>query len=168
MSARVPFFDFKTGISRCFYYRVMNIKVFNIRLAKEFCQDDQAKMNAFLDSVEVKLTSTNFVTTASKDYWSAVVFYVPKATPKSKPESKPSEEELSFEETKIFNALRVWRNDLAQKLDWSSFRICHNSHLIAVAKFNPQNLVELEQVSGFGKTRTEKYGEDILAVLNAL
>jgi ribonuclease D len=146
----------------------MNIKVFNIRLAKQFCQDDQTKMNDFLDSVEVKLTSTNFVTTGSADYWSAVVFYVPKATVKSKTENKIPEEDLSPQETKIFNALRLWRNDLAQKLDWSSFRICHNSHLIAVAKSNPHTLEDLEQVTGFGKARTEKYGDAILAVLNAL
>ena len=146
----------------------MNIKVFNIRLAKEFCQEDQDKMNAFLDRVEVQLTSANFVTTGSKDYWSVVVFHSQKISGKSKLESKPTEEALSQEQSKVFNALRLWRNDLAQKLDWSSFRICHNSHLIAVAKSNPQTLAELEQVSGFGKNRTERYGEDILAVLNAL
>lgn len=53
----------------------MNIRVFNIRLSKEFCIVDQNRMNEFLDSVEVKLTSTNFVTTGTTDYWSAVVFY---------------------------------------------------------------------------------------------
>jgi superfamily II DNA helicase RecQ len=146
----------------------MNIKVFNIRLAKEFCQDDQAKMNTFLDSVEVKLTSTNFVTTNSADYWSAVVFYSPKEKEKDILVSKPALEHLSPQETRIFNALRVWRNDLAQKLDWSSFRICHNAHLLALAQSNPKTLEDIEQVSGFGKARTEKYGDDILAVLNAL
>lgn len=146
----------------------MNIKVFNIRLAKEFFQEDQAKMNAFLDSVEVKLASSNFVTTGSVDFWSAVVFYLPKTAKSTKSENKISEEELSPQESKIFNALRQWRNDLAQKFEWSAFRICHNSHLIAVAKSNPQTLEELVQVQGFGKARTEKYGEDILAVLNAL
>jgi superfamily II DNA helicase RecQ len=146
----------------------MNIKVFNIRLAKEFFQEDQAKMNAFLDSVEVKLASANFVTTGSVDFWSATVFYLPKTAKIAKSENKNSEEELSIQERKIFNALRQWRNELAQQLDWSAFRICHNSHLIAVAQSNPQTLEELEQVSGFGKARTEKYGEDILAVLNAL
>ena len=146
----------------------MNIKVFNIRLAKEFCQEDQAKMNAFLDSVEVKLTSSNFVTTGTLDYWSAVVFYTSKTVKKEKSETKFSEEDLSPNESKIFNALRHWRNDLAQKLDWSSFRICHNSHLISIAKANPQSVEDLEKVTAFGKTRTEKYGEDVLAVLNAL
>jgi superfamily II DNA helicase RecQ len=147
---------------------MMNIKVFNIRLAKEFCQVDQDKMNVFLDAVEVKLTSTNFVTTGNKDFWSAVVFYLPKTGKKENATIKFSEDDLLQEERNIYNALRHWRNDLAEKLEWSSFRICHNSHLIAVAKNNPQTLQDLEKVPRFGKARTEKYGEDILTVLNAL
>ena len=123
-------------------------------------------MNEFLDTVEVKLTSTNFVTTGTLDYWSAVVFFEPKSIKKE--ESKFSEEELLPNELKAFKALKSWRNDLAEKLDWSAFRICHNSHLIAIVKANPQNTSELETVYGFGKTRTEKYGDDIISVMNAL
>ncbi len=145
----------------------MNIKVFNIRLNKEFCQADQDRMNEFLDTVEVKLTSTNFVTTGTTDFWSAAVFYVPKTT-KEASRTKCTEDDLSQHEFEIFNALRQWRNHLAQKLDWTAFRICHNSHLIAIAKNNPQTMDELVRVPGFGKARTEKYGDDILAVLNAL
>ncbi|WP_298308797.1 HRDC domain-containing protein [Flavobacterium sp.] len=141
----------------------MNIKVFNIRLDKENCQNDQSRMNAFLDSVEVKLTSTNFVTTGTTDFWSAVVFYELK-----KSDSKPTEViELNEQENEIFTALKQWRNDLAQKLGWSSFRICHNSHLISIVKSKPQNLDELKTVKGFGESRTLNYGDDILSVLNA-
>jgi superfamily II DNA helicase RecQ len=141
----------------------MNIKVFNIRLDKENCQNDQTRMNAFLDSVEVKLTSTNFVTTGTTDFWSAVVFYELK-----KSDSKPTEViELNEQENEIFTALKQWRNDLAQKLGWSSFRICHNSHLISIVKSKPQNLDELKTVKGFGESRTLNYGDDILSVLNA-
>lgn len=143
----------------------MNIKVFNIRLAKEFCQSDQDKVNKFLDTVEVKLTSTSFVTNGTSDWWSAVIFYQPKKDARA---TKLSEEDLLPHEKTIFNALRQWRNDLAGKLKWSSFRICHNSHLIAIAKANPKTLEELENGARFGKTRTATYGEDILSVLNAL
>ncbi|GAA4046214.1 HRDC domain-containing protein [Flavobacterium chungnamense] len=140
----------------------MNIKVFNIRLDKENCQQDQTRMNAFLDSVEVKLTSTNFVTTGTTDFWSAVVFYELK-----KSDSKPTEViELNEQENEIFTALKQWRNDLAQKLGWSAFRICHNSHLISIAKSKPQNLDELKAVKSFGETRTLNYGDDILSILN--
>lgn len=146
----------------------MNIKVFNIRLAKEFCQHDQDRMNEFLDTVEVKLTSTSFVTNGNTDLWSAAVFYVPKNTKKAQTETKVTEEDLSENERYVFNALRQWRNSLAQKLNWSSFRICHNSHLIAIAKVHPQTLKEFENVQGFGESRIEKYGDEILALLNAL
>ena len=145
----------------------MNIKVFNIRLSKEHCQNDQAKMNEFLDSVEVKLTSTNFVTTGTIDYWSAVVFYQPRLEKSQKSGNKLQQDDLSINELKTFKALRSWRNDLAEKLNWSAFRICHNSHLLEIAKTNPKTLSELETISSFGKSRTEKYGDDIMAVLNA-
>jgi superfamily II DNA helicase RecQ len=142
----------------------MNIKVFNIRLNKEFCQDDQNKMNEFLDSVEVKLTSANFVTNEKVNFWSAVVFY------ESKKESKTvfDLDELTVEEEKIYSALRQWRKDLAEKLGWSAFRICHNSHLISIAKAKPETVNELKLVKSFGETRTANYGDDIISLLNAL
>ncbi|MDN3678327.1 HRDC domain-containing protein [Flavobacterium paronense] len=146
----------------------MNIKIFNIRLNKEHCQNDQIKMNEFLDTVEVKLTSTNFVTTGTLDFWSAVVFFEPKTIKRETSESKFSETDLLPDELKAYKALKSWRNDLAEKLDWSAFRICHNSHLIAIVKSNPQTLDDLEHVYGFGKARVEKYGDDIMSVLNAL
>jgi superfamily II DNA helicase RecQ len=141
----------------------MNIKVFNIRLAKDNCIVDQNRMNEFLDSVEVKLTSTHFVTTTTTDYWSAVVFYEPKKVAKT----AETEIKLSEKETEVFSALKIWRNDLANKLGWAAFMVCHNSHLIAIAKEKPQTIESLQKIKGFGTAKSEKYGDDILALLNA-
>ncbi len=143
----------------------MNIKVFNIRLDKENCQNDQRRMNEFLDSVEVKLTSANFVTTGKTDFWSSVIFYEQK---KFNSISKTDESELTPKEKEIYNALKKWRNDLAQKLGWAAFMICHNSQLISVSKSKPENIEELEKIKGFGGTKNLKYGEDIISILNAL
>ena len=142
----------------------MNIKVFNIRLDKEHCQEDQNRMNEFLDSVEIKLTSTNFVTTTTVDFWSAVVFYEPKKESKS----AFSDTELTFEEKKIYSALKQWRNDLAKESGWSAFRICHNSHLVSIAKAKPRTFDELKSIKSFGESRTTNYGDDIISLLNAL
>lgn len=145
----------------------MNIRVFNIRLNKEFCIVDQNRMNEFLDSVEVKLTSTNFVTTGTTDYWSAVVFYESKIKWDKDQKDKLSLEDLSDKEKEIFTALKEWRNDFASNLGWSSFRICHNSHLMTIAKIKPETIEKLAQIKSFGTIRTEKYGEEIISVLNA-
>ena len=141
----------------------MNIKVFNIRLDKENCQNDQSKMNTFLDSVEVKLTSTNFVTTGTVDFFFFFFFYEPKNANSTQKEVI----ELNEKEKEIFTALKQWRHDLALKLGWSAFRICHNSHLISIAKEKPQNLDELKKVKSFGESRTLHYGDDIISLLNA-
>jgi superfamily II DNA helicase RecQ len=146
----------------------MNIKVFNIRLSKEFCQVDQDRLNEFLETVEVKLTSTNFVTTNTKDYWSAVIFYIPKMSAKGETIHKLSIEDLNPNEQIIFAALRKWRNNVADKLECNAFRICHNSHLIAIAKSKPKSIEAIEKVVGFGNKRTMKYGKDILEVLKVL
>jgi superfamily II DNA helicase RecQ len=142
----------------------MNIKVFNIRLDKEYCQEDQSKMNEFLDSVEIKLTSTNFVTTSTVDFWSAVVFFEPKKEIKS----SVNEKELTFEEKKIYFALKKWRSDKAQQLILPHYMICHNSELVSIAIKKPQTLEDFKTVKGFGENKTANYGGDIISLLNAL
>lgn len=145
----------------------MNIRVFNIRLSKEFCIVDQNRMNEFLDTVEVKLTSTNFVTTGTTDYWSAVVFYEPKLQLQKESKDKLSFEDLTEKEKEIYSALKEWRNDFASNLGWSSFRVCHNSHLMTIAKSKPKTIEDLSKIKSFGEIRTEKYGEEIISLLNA-
>ncbi len=145
----------------------MNIRVFNIRLSKEFCIVDQNRMNEFLDTVEVKLTSTNFVTTGTTDYWSAVVFYEPKLQLQKESKDKLSFEDLTEKEKEIFSALKEWRNDFASNLGWSAFRVCHNSHLMTIAKNKPESIKDLSNIKSFGVVRTEKYGEEIISILNA-
>ena len=142
----------------------MNIKVFNIRLDKEHCQEDQNKMNEFLDSVDIKLTSTNFVTTTTVDFWSAVVFFEPKKESKS----MVDERELTVEEKKIYFALKKWRSDKAQQLVLPHYMICHNSELVSIAINKPQRLEDFKTIKGFGENKTANYGDDIISLLNAL
>ena len=136
----------------------MNIKVFNIRLDKEYCHEDQKKMNEFLDSVEIKLTSTNFVTTTTVDFWSAVVFYEPKMESKS----SHREVELTVEEKKIYFALKKWRSDKAQQLLFPHYMICHNSELVSIAIKKPESLEDFKTVKGFGENKIANYGDDTL------
>lgn len=142
----------------------MNIKIFNIRLDKEHCQEDQKRMNEFLDSVNIKLTSTNFVTTTNVDFWSAVVFFEPKKESKS----PVNDTELTFDERKIYFALKKWRSDKAQQLLLPHYMICHNSELVSIAIKKPQTLEDFKTVKGFGENKTANYGDDIISLLNAL
>ncbi len=82
------------------------------------------------------------MTNGINDYWSAVVFFELKiSTPKA-----ILDLDLTVNEKEIFTALKIWRNDLAQKLGSSAFRICYNSHLISIAQLKPKSLDELKKV----------------------
>ena len=140
----------------------MSIKVCNIRLDKEHLQLDQNSMNAFLDSVNVKLTSSNFVTTATKDYWSVLIFYEPKKEVTTKGENN-----LIGIEKEIYEALKIWRNNKAIELNLPHYMISHNSELMNIALKKPKTISALKKIKGFGEVKTAKFGQDILAVLNA-
>ena len=84
----------------------MSIKVFNIRLDKKHLQSDQNNMNAFLDSVQVTLTSSNFVTTGTIDYWSVLIFYELKRDTRL----PTPEDDLIGTDKEMYEALKIWRN----------------------------------------------------------
>ena len=52
----------------------MKLKVFHIRLSKEYLQTDQETINKFFESVKVKKTSTELIS-GLVSFWSVLVFY---------------------------------------------------------------------------------------------
>lgn len=149
----------------------MKIKVFHIRLTKENLQGDQSCLNEFLDNVVVKKTATELIT-GQPNFWSILVFYDDKKTEKLEPTSGKildvDENELTDEENRTLSALKQWRQSKATQLNVPNFMICHNSELIAVAKWKPQTLYELSKIKGFGGQKISKFGDDILALLNSI
>ena len=140
----------------------MGIKVCNIRLDKKHLELDQKNMNAFLDSVIVKLTSSNFVTTTTTDYWSVLIFYEPKKDAKSVVVVK----ELIGSGKEFYELLKIWRNNKAAELNLPHYLISHNAELMSVAVNKPKTISELKKIKGFGEIKTEKFGQEILAVMN--
>ena len=52
----------------------MQVSVFSIRLDTTFLEHDQQQLNAFLNSVTFKKSSTQFVD-KEEPYWSVIVYY---------------------------------------------------------------------------------------------
>ena len=149
----------------------MNVKLFHTRLDDQHIQHDQETINAFMDSVTVKKTATQFVI-GQPDFWSVLVFFE-----NGKPQKNGSKEsdkisfdsdvELTDEEKQIILALKQWRKDRAKEVNVPEYLICHNSELLSVAKMKPRSMEDLIRVKGFGDQKIAKYGDDIIAVLNA-
>ena len=139
----------------------MSIKVYNIRLDKEHLESDQSRMNAFLDTVNVKLTASNFVTTGTIDYWSVLIFYDAKSGRKI----PVVEQELTNVEEEKFLALKSWRNNKAKSLNLPQYMISYNSELKAIAVKKPKTITALRKIKGFGDIKTAKFGEEIIALV---
>lgn len=160
----------------------MQIQAFHIRLSKEHQAADEAALNAFLRTVTVKKTATQFVA-AQPNFWSVLVYYEPLNQPAAVPENSLTQEvekpqkEPQFPETQapltdaeiqIFETLRHWRSEKANELALPNYMICHNRELEDIARMRPQTVAELQKIKGFGPHKMDKYGEEIIAVLNAI
>jgi len=65
-------------------------------------------------------------------------------------------------------ALRAWRTDRCRRDKVSAFIVLYDRHLRAIATRRPSTLAQLRTVDGIGPTKLELYGDEILAVLEAL
>ncbi|BBI32213.1 hypothetical protein KCTCHS21_16120 [Cohnella abietis] len=61
--------------------------------------------------------------------------------------------------------LRVWRRAKSVEEKKSAYLIATNRELQLLAVYIPQTLEELGQIPGFGKVKTERYGNDLIEIL---
>ncbi|MGI8640974.1 MAG: HRDC domain-containing protein, partial [Pyrinomonadaceae bacterium] len=73
---------------------------------------------------------------------------------------------LSPEEEITYNALREWRNERASHDGVPPYLIAQNDSLMQIAKLQVGTKEEILQIKGFGEKRTDKYGDEILNILN--
>ncbi len=165
----------------------MQVKVFNLRLDVAHTRSDQDEMNAFLKGKTFKKSSSQFVA-GPENFWSIVVFYddqtgmadlpargrkqaeIPLAAVAPKEEKAPPAADIPLtpEEENVYQTLRHWRQTKAEAQGLPVFIVAHNSELMEIARSRPDSIEAFSGIKGFGPQKTEKYGEEILAVLNAL
>jgi DNA helicase-2/ATP-dependent DNA helicase PcrA len=65
----------------------------------------------------------------------------------------------------VFAALRDWRTGVAREDAMPPYVIAHDATLAAIAEARPRSLAALRRVKGMGPAKLERYGDDILAVV---
>ncbi|MBU1102776.1 exodeoxyribonuclease VII large subunit [Patescibacteria group bacterium] len=66
----------------------------------------------------------------------------------------------------LLQKLKKWRTEMAQKEDVAVFRVFSNKVLEAIAAMKPKRKEELLAIKGIKERKFEKYGVDILALVN--
>jgi DNA helicase-2/ATP-dependent DNA helicase PcrA len=64
-------------------------------------------------------------------------------------------------------ALRAWRSDVARADGVPAYVVLNNKELVGIAEAEPSTLAELGRCRGMGPIRLERWGDEILAVLEA-
>lgn len=77
-----------------------------------------------------------------------------------KEDEKPINKEL-------FERLKVWRRIKANKENVKPYIIFSDSSLIEIVNTLPKNLEELKEIRGVGEKKLEKYGEEIINIINS-
>src|SRR3989338_933791 len=69
-------------------------------------------------------------------------------------------------ELDTFSKLKVWRSELSKKLNLPAYIIMHDKTLMDIASNNPITLEELSKISGIGPAKLERYGKEIIDIIN--
>ncbi|MBO1324249.1 DNA helicase RecQ [Acetobacter sp. TBRC 12305] len=75
--------------------------------------------------------------------------------------------DLSEDSLALFHALRKWRREEAQEQEIPPYVIFHDSVLRDIAQEKPGDLDTLGDIKGVGRSKLERYGEAVLAVIEA-
>jgi ATP-dependent DNA helicase RecQ len=89
-----------------------------------------------------------------------VVVAVPGAEP---PEIRPPGSAPA--DSGLVERLRFWRLQRARDDGVPAYVVLHDATIVELAAVQPRSLIELGTVKGFGPVKVERYGEDVLAVV---
>lgn len=143
----------------------MKVKVLKVRISDQFQNMDEAILNDYLERYDIIDMNTQLIQ-GDINYWSVFINYEEKQIkPTSNKTNVNPDEQLSDEETIIYDKLKNWRAEKARESQLPPYIIFHNAHLVAIAKHKPSNFEDLENIKGLGKAKIEKYGAEIIEVL---
>ncbi len=78
----------------------------------------------------------------------------------------PAISPLNSREQEIYKALEEWRTWKSNEENLATYIIARNSWLNQIVKLRPKTTKDLKTIKGFGERRINKYGKEIIAIIN--
>ena len=144
--------EVEKNITRGMTYFIENYKLKISTL--ESCKDNFSISNYLKAKAEVLATDENKGKTSKKDYLK---------------EANIEVDESEIEDivnSELFDILRNWRKGKAQEINKPQFHITHQKVLIAIAATMPTDVKGLIRIKGVGNVFIEKYGGEILEIID--
>ena len=126
-----------------------NIQGFNDELVNKFC------LNKLVHKVEAQFFNLN-----NKFFWTIIIVYEEVVKQKEKIKIP-----LTESQKLLYQRLREWRRQKAEKLGFPVFLICNNYQLEEIVKNKTNTLEKLKNIKGIGPAKTQQYGKEILEIV---
>lgn len=170
----------------------MEIKIFQIRISEEFQAADEKLICDFVRRCEILKIDSQLIKDEI-NYWSVLIFYnaienyiekpnyvyttgnrrrfikqYHKYNPKDNiavSENLNLIEQSSEVQLMIYRKLKEWRDTRAESFNIPSYMMLKNFQLMSIARNLPGNLQDLETVNGIGRDEVERFGPEIMGIL---
>lgn len=73
---------------------------------------------------------------------------------------------VSSPNTNLLNELKKYRDREARKLKWKKYMVVNNQVLSEIVKRKPKTMHELSLIKGIGESKMEKFGQELLRIVN--
>ncbi len=158
----------------------MQVKTFKIRLDREYTEQDEIAMNDFLRNVDVSKTIVQLITNQKENYFAILVFFdlrAMKFTYVSGPlrylpfdynPNANSYHDFNESQQKRYKSIIKWRDELAKEVNIHPSHILKLSEIFDLVKTNIRKVEDLIYMDGFGEIRKEKYGKQIIDIINSV
>ena len=127
---------------------------------QEIFHDEE--LQKFLLNKQVKSIRPEFFHQNGQAYWTIFIEYdlMLKAAPRDA-------NVLDEPQRLLYQRFREWRKEKAESEGIPVFLIATNRELLDLVKSAPRTLEALRQIHGFGKKKSDKYGQEILTIISA-
>ena len=127
-------------------------------------------INEYLTQLLLAVYTTNYFLKYCKQPFSVTSFLQHKlkfAQPRFNITCYASGKKQSFSDipnAEFYDALKRWRDMVCEETDMPIYMVANQATLKEIATYLPLTKKDLLQISGFGKAKVDKYGDDILAI----
>lgn len=139
----------------------MDLRIFTLPFDETSESFPDEIITQFCLNKKVHRLDSQFFLQDGRPFWSVAVHY--EVILKGKEPLR----ELDEEQKKLFERIRQWRKERADKEGIPAYLICTNAQLVHIIRLKCQTLETFKQVRGFGKKRISKYGKAMIEMIKA-
>lgn len=137
----------------------MLIKVFSLLFDSQQGMFDEELVEKFCMNKKVIQMRTRFFQDEGKQYLSVVVLY------ELLQEKEVLPVELDSVQKKLYEKLRDWRKVTADNAGYPVYLVSNNQQMVQIVQHQCMTLESLKLIKGFGKSKIDKYGKDIIELV---